>query len=82
MAAYTGHSENRGSIAKNDYKKEEKDPDFRGTLNIKGVHHYLAGWKDTFKNGDPKLNLSIGNVVEGGEQAPASKPAKPADDFF
>ena len=82
MAAYTGHKENRGSIAKNDFKKEEKDPDFRGTLNIKGVHHYLAGWKDAFKNGDPKLNLSIGNVVEGEEQAPANKPAKPADDFF
>ena len=82
MAAYTGHSENRGAIAKNDFKKEEKDPDFRGTLNIKGVHHYLAGCKDTFKNGDPKLNLSIGNVVEGEEQAPASKPAASADDFF
>jgi hypothetical protein len=80
--AYTGHEIGRGSVAKNDYKKTEKDPDFKGTINIDGKHHYLSGWNGMFKDGGKKLNLSLGKVVEEEEEAPAKKPATSAEDFW
>lgn len=37
---------NRGSIWKNDKKREGKqDPDFTGSLNVEGVEYWVSAWK-------------------------------------
>jgi hypothetical protein len=52
---------NRGAIWKNRDKKEEKHPDFKGSLNVNGVDYWVSAWKR--KEGDaankPALSFSI-----------------------
>ena len=38
------HNPNSGSFFKNDYKKEDKHPDFTGTCNIDGKTKDIAIW--------------------------------------
>lgn len=44
--------EDTGFMSKNKYKKEEKHPDIKGTINVTkpGVWE-LAGWENTNENG-------------------------------
>jgi uncharacterized protein (DUF736 family) len=51
--------EGRGSFFKNTQKKSENSPDYSGTVNVAGVMHHLAGWKETSKNGLEYLSISI-----------------------
>lgn len=36
---------NRGAIWKNDDKREENHPDFKGSLNVDGVEYWVSAWK-------------------------------------
>lgn len=35
---------NRGVLFKNDYKKEEKHPDYTGTAEVEGVQKSMSAW--------------------------------------
>lgn len=49
---------NRGILFKNDRKRSDKHPDYRGSLNVGGVDHWLSAWRKDTKNG-PALSISI-----------------------
>lgn len=36
---------NRGAIWKNDDKREDNHPDFKGSLNVAGVEYWVSAWK-------------------------------------
>jgi uncharacterized protein (DUF736 family) len=69
---------NRGAVFKNDRKEGENDPDFKGTLNVAGVDHWVNGWRKTSKSGVKFLSLSIKRKTETNSK-PKAKPD--IDDF-
>lgn len=42
---------NTFSLSKNLDKKEERHPDYKGSLNIEGKEYWLSGWNRDGKNG-------------------------------
>ena len=62
---------NRGLLARNDRKTEDKHPDFTGQLNVDGVDYWLNGWVKERKDGSGRFfSLSVRRKED--------KPAKPA----
>lgn len=44
---------NKGALFKNDDKRNDKDPDYKGTVNVDGREFWISGWirtpRDTTK---------------------------------
>lgn len=57
MAEYD--NTNRGVLFSNDRKQNDKQPDYRGTLDVNGVQHQLSGWIKTSKKGTKFLSLQL-----------------------
>jgi uncharacterized protein (DUF736 family) len=69
---------NRGAIFKNDDKKKDTHPDYKGSLNVDGVDLWVSGWIQTSKKTGKKfLSLS----VKPKEEAPDKKASKPSGGF-
>jgi hypothetical protein len=64
---------NRGAIWKNDDKREDNHPDFKGSLNVDGVEYWVSAWKR--KEGasakSPALSFSIKPKDEGSQRRDA-----------
>jgi hypothetical protein len=50
---------NSGALFKNDRKKEAKQPDYTGTLNVDGVEYWVSGWTKVSRRGDKFLSLAV-----------------------
>ena len=50
---------NRGALFKNDRKEGDRDPDYRGSLNVDGREYRLTGWLKESRAGVAFLSLSI-----------------------
>lgn len=50
------HKEGQGSLFKNE-KQNERQPDFRGSIMIKGVTYNISVWNRTSQNGRQYLSL-------------------------
>lgn len=50
---------NKGNLHRNQYKEQDHQPDYRGTLNICGEVVEQAGWINTNKNGGKYLGIEI-----------------------
>lgn len=62
--------ENTGTIFPNLYKKSEKHPDFKGSINIAGVQYELAGWnKQSQKTGADYLSIKV-SLPEDKQETP------------
>jgi len=52
---------NRGAIWRNTEKRDDKDRDFKGSINIDGVEYWISGWSK--KQGDnpnaPSVRFSV-----------------------
>lgn len=61
---------NRGRIWPNDRKQQDSQPDFEGTLNVKGEEFWISAWKRDDGNAADAQSLSFSvrpkgrNVVE------------------
>lgn len=70
---------NRGAIWKNDDKREDKHPDFTGSLNVAGVEYWVSAWKR--KEGaaakSPALSFSIKPKEEQTKEQSISQRAMP-----
>ena len=75
---------NRGAIWKNDDKREDKHPDFKGSINVGGVEYWVSAWKR--KEGAaakaPALSFSVKPKDEQPQQSISERatprgPAKP-----
>jgi uncharacterized protein (DUF736 family) len=49
----------RGALFKNNDKTEEKHPDYRGNINIRGTEYWLSAWISTSKKGMKYMSLSV-----------------------
>jgi uncharacterized protein (DUF736 family) len=67
---------NRGTLFRNDRKDGDKSPDYKGSINIGGVEHWISGWIRQSKTGEKFMSLS---VKPKEETAPAKK--APDQDF-
>ncbi len=81
MSGQQYDNNNRFSLWGNDRKKEERDPDFRGTIMIDGVEYWINGWKRK-KGANPKSPALSGSVRRK-EQRQERQEAPPAkqDEF-
>ena len=50
------HKEGQGSLFKNE-KQNERQPDFRGSIMLKGVTYNISAWNRTSQNGRQYLSL-------------------------
>jgi len=64
---------NRGALFKNDKKETEKQPDYRGKLNVNGKDFYLSAWIKSAKDGGKFMSLSVSEPMQG-HQATKAKP--------
>jgi len=61
---------NRGVLFVKKNKKNEKQPDYDGNINVDGKDYALAGWKKTSQKGATFLSLKISEakVVVNGQR--------------
>lgn len=50
---------NSGSLFKNDHKKADKHPDYKGTALIDGVKKDISAWIKNSKNGTKYMSVSF-----------------------
>jgi uncharacterized protein (DUF736 family) len=62
---------NTGALFKNTAKDGEKSPDYRGSINVDGVEHWLSAWIKKSKEGKTYMSLSIKPKEEAPKKAPA-----------
>jgi hypothetical protein len=58
---------NRGALFKNT-NKDGNAPDYRGTINVGGVDHWINGWITQSKKGEKYMSLSVRAKNNGSEQ--------------
>ena len=68
--------ENSGVLFKNNDKKTEKHPDYKGNLNVEGVEYFFDAWKKVSAKGDTFLSVSVKkkNVQRAATPAPDATP--------
>jgi uncharacterized protein (DUF736 family) len=64
---------NSGALFKNEDKKSDKHPDYRGQLDVEGEEYWVSAWIRTSKAGKKYMSLSI-QAKE--EQTRESTPAR------
>ena len=69
----------RGALFKNDDKREERHPDYKGSLNVGGVDYWISSWLQTSKAGAKYMSLSVTPKNANNTRAPVAA-AKPALD--
>lgn len=72
-----------GALFKNQYKKEEKHPDYKGEVEMGGLKYELAGWVRESRKGDKYISVVIGDLKDNqGERLPEHpKDQDPSEDF-
>jgi hypothetical protein len=70
-------NENRGAIWKNDDKREDKHPDFKGSLNVNGVEFWVSAWKR--KEGASPKSPALSFSVKPKEEKPQTQRPKSGD---
>lgn len=53
------NKKNTGVLFNNTNKQSEKQPDFKGQINIEGKEFDIAAWKRTSEKGVEYLSLSV-----------------------
>lgn len=73
----TYDNRNTGAIFTNE-KKNENQPDFKGTINVEGKDYEIAIWNKTSKKGTPFMSAKI---QEPRKQEPTNEQAKVESDL-
>jgi hypothetical protein len=60
------HKEGKGSLLINTYKKDERHPDFKGSIKINGQTYQIAAWRKQTKNGTDMYSISVEQGWSGG----------------
>lgn len=64
---------NRGALFKNDDKKADSHPDYKGKINTNGQDFWLSAWIKQSKDGKKYMSLSV-TPMEEKKPAPKAKP--------
>ncbi len=74
--------EGQGSLFKNE-KQNDRQPDFRGNILIKGVTYSISAWNRTSQNGREYISLQAeersSDAQQGYQQRPSYTPAAPSE---
>lgn len=68
--------DNAGSLFKNDKMKNEKSPQYTGTVKIDGVEYYQSAWVQETKDGRKYFSQKFTR-----KDAPAEKPKQEAKSY-
>jgi uncharacterized protein (DUF736 family) len=69
-------SANRGELSRNSKKKDDKHPDYKGSLTVNGTTLQVSGWAKSSANGKEYISLSFSLDA----WKPAGQDAKVAND--
>jgi len=61
---------NRGAIFKNEQKSSDKQPDYKGKINVDGVDKQISLWVTTSKEGKKFFSVQISEPYQPQQQAP------------
>ena len=66
---------NKGALFVNDRKDTDKHPDWKGSININGVEHWISGWARSTARGDV-ISLALGEPKQqaAAQARPQAKP--------
>lgn len=53
------HQEGKGSLLVNTYKKDERHPDFKGSIKINGHTYAIAAWSKQTKSGMDMFSITV-----------------------
>lgn len=67
------HKEGQGTLFKNE-KQNDRQPDFKGTINIGGVTYEIAAWEKTSQRGGTFLSLQASLPREKSEATHQQSP--------
>lgn len=69
---------NRGALFKEDEKKSDNHPDYKGKINVNGQDFWLSAWIKTAETGRKYMSLSVQpkEAQQGQNKAPAPPPRK------
>jgi len=70
----------RGVAFTNEYKKNDNQPTFRGTLEIEGMEYKQSIWVKVGKNGKKFLSFSYEEATEERKPAPKKAPTPTIDE--
>ena len=62
------HKENTGTLFKNQYKTEDKHPNYKGRINALGKMMDIVLWKKTSKQGENYLSVQLSEPRQKQEQ--------------
>ena len=82
MSEYT-HKDNTGSAFTNNYKQNERHPDYKGSCVVRGETFEVAMWERKTAKGDTYYSIKFSEPYKGNsdnKQAPR-KPKSPSNDF-
>lgn len=71
------YKEGQGTLFKND-KQNDRQPDFKGTINIGGVTYEIAAWQKSSQRGGSFLSLQASLPREKSEGTPSPQYQNPA----
>jgi len=75
---------NRGVLFKNEDKRDDRDPDYRGNVNVNGTEFWLDAWINTAKKSGKKfmslrVKPKLASEHKGGTANPAAQKAAQPD---
>ena len=73
---------NRGAIFKNEQKSSDKQPDYKGRINVDGVDKQISLWVTTSKSKEGKkfFSVQISEPYQPQQQAPQPQAGEDGDD--
>ena len=73
--------DNSGALFKEDDKKSEKHPDYKGNCLVNGKQMYIAGWINESQNGKKYMSLQFSEPTQDAKYKKESSTATPKPQY-
>ena len=73
--------DNSGALFKEENKKSEKHPDYKGNCMIDGKVKYIAAWINESQNGKKYMSLSFSDPLQDANYKKADSSSTPKPEF-
>jgi uncharacterized protein (DUF736 family) len=82
MPSHNFDNTNRGALFKNEDKQEDRDPLYRGQINVGGKEFWLDAWLNISKGGKKYMSLRVKpKMASEHKGGAANPPARDAAEF-
>ena len=72
---------NSGALFKEEEKKSDKHPDYKGNCLVNGKQMYIAAWINTSQGGKKYMSLSFSEPTQKAEYSKQDSTSTPAPQF-